>query len=334
MVEYDSKTLDKKLRQVQDLLNRAEHPGTPPAEAESSRAMAEKLMAKYRLDEEETRKTAVAQGIDAIKPVVMDFPICSYTSLFRIQYEEMYNDIAYHVGNIKTAYTYANAERVAVMVGFESDVRYAQALYSSLRLHFANTLEPTVDPALSDKENIYRLRTAGIVRRDIRIMLGWPENTAGKVQRLYETACRERGEDPVVAGRTINAKLYRKSFADSYVQTVSTRLWRMRHLGEAGTELTLAGRKDAVQEAFYQRFPQFRPITREDRQLGEGSTGGPGGNCAKCNKTKSGYCRDHNYLKPGPWKPERQSLEGIRAGKAAGKTADLGSKPTTQRLEG
>jgi hypothetical protein len=32
MTEFDSKTLDTKLRQVQSLLDRAEHPNTPPAE--------------------------------------------------------------------------------------------------------------------------------------------------------------------------------------------------------------------------------------------------------------------------------------------------------------
>jgi hypothetical protein len=219
------------------------------------------------------------------------------------------------------------------MVGFESDVKYAQALYTTLRLHFSNTLEPEVDAALSDKENIYRLRSAGWVRRDIRIALGWPENTASKVQRLYEEACRERGEDPVVAGRQVNVKLYRKSFADGYVSEVSNRLWDMRSSQEAGMALQLRGRKEAVQEAYYQRFPQFRP-QGEDRQIGEGVTGGPGGNCPKCKKAKSGYCRDHSYLKPGTYKPERQSHEGLRAGRTAGRTADLGGNASGNRLEG
>jgi hypothetical protein len=334
MTEFDSKTLDNKLRQVQSLLDRAEHPNTPPAEAKASRAKAEALMAKYRIAEEEARKTAVAQGIDTVKPVVVDFPICRYSSEYSNQYEMLYYYITEHVGNIQSAFTNGNGERIAIMVGFESDVKYAQALYTTLRLHFANTLEPTIDPTMTDEENIYRLRSAGMTRPDIRVAMGWPEGTAPKIQKLYEKACKARGEDPVVAGRTVNAKLYRKSFAESYVSTVSTRLWEMRQSSEGGTGMVLAGRSAAVREAYYERFPQFRPVTREDRILGEGTVGGPTGNCPKCGKAKSGYCRDHSYLKPRTWKPERRSHEGMRAGRTAGQSADLGGKSSSNRLEG
>lgn len=334
MTEYNTTTLDNKLRQVQALLDRAEHPNTPPAEAKSARAMAEKLMAKYRIAEEEARKTAVAQGIDTVKPIVVDFPICRYSSEYSRQYEMLFYWITDHVGNVQSAYTNRNGERIAIMVGFESDVKYAQALYTTLRLHFANTLEPTVDPALSDEENIYRLRTAGMTRPDIRVAMGWPEGTAPKIQKLYEKACKARGEEPVVAGRTVNAKLYRKSFSESYVSTVSTRLWEMRQSSEGGTEMVLSGRAEAVREAYYERFPQFRPVTREDRQLGEGIIGGPTGTCPKCKKAKSGYCRDHSYLKPGTWKPEKRSHAGMRAGRKAGESADLGGSSRGNRLEG
>ena len=334
MSEFDSKTLNAKLKQVQALLDRAEHPNTPPAEAATARAMAEKLMRKYQLDEEEARKTAVAQGIETMKPLVDEFPICRMSSQFTSEYETMFYYIIEHVGNIRAAYTYKNGERLAYMVGFESDVKYAQTLYTALRLHFSQTLEPEVDPSLSDKENIYRLRAAGWVRKDIRIALGWPENTAGKVQRLYEEACRDRGEDPVVAGKAINVKLYRKSFAESYVSTIGTRLWEMRRDAEAGSSLVLGGRKEAVDAAYYERFPHLKPQSREDRMLGEGVIGGPGGNCAKCKKAKSGYCSDHRYLKPRAWKPERRSAEGMRAGRAAGSSADLGGGSRGNRLPG
>lgn len=330
----NDRVLDNKLRQVQSLLDRAEHPNTPPAEAASARAMAEKLMAKYRIDEEEARKTAMAQGLETIKPIIVEFPICRYTSEYSDEYGRMFWDITDHVGNIKYATTYKNGEQIAIMVGFESDVRYAQTLYTALRLHFSNTLEPEVDASLSDEDNVYRLRTAGIERPRIGVMMGWGRDAAQKVTTVYKRACAARGEDPRVVGKSLNVKVYRASFAKSYVGEIDMRLWRMRQ-AEGGTDIVLRGRKEAVREAYYERFPQHRPQEREDRMIGEGVQGGPGGNCVKCNKTKSGYCKDHHYLKPRKEQPERYSREGMRAGREAAATADLGGSGSRgTRLEG
>lgn len=335
--QFDSKTLASKLNQVQALLNKAEHPNTPPAEADTARAMANKIMSKYRIEEEAARQGRIAQGIDTMRPVVEEFIVCDYRS----QYREHYSNLLYycvdHVGNIRMARKYDNGNETAILVGFESDVKYAETLYTAMRLHFANTLEPKPDPSLSDKENIYRLRSAGIERRDICHMLWGP--TGGKrhleVGRLYKEACADRGEDAVVSGRQTNAKTYRKSFADAYVSRISMRLWEMSR-SEPGAELQLRGRKDAVNEAFYEQFPHLRPQKREDRMIGEGVSGGPGGNCPKCAKTKSGYCRDHGYLKPSTaqYRSGPVSHAGRRAGHAAANTADLGRPGSGNRLEG
>src|SRR4051812_3519370 len=102
-MEFDSKTLQTKLTQAQALINRAEHPNTPPEEAKTARQMADKLIRKYQLDEEEARQSAVAKGIDAIKPVRDDFPMCSYDSEYRDQYRAMMSACIYHVGNLRMA---------------------------------------------------------------------------------------------------------------------------------------------------------------------------------------------------------------------------------------
>jgi hypothetical protein len=327
-------TLQNKLRQVQALLDRAEHPNTPPAEAESARAMADKLMAKYRIDEENIRQTKLAAGADdIIKPVVDEFSVCSYDSEYRDHYASLMSQCCWHVGNIKVATKYDNGQYIFIMVGFESDVKYAQTLYTSLRLHFANTLEPTYNSEESDKENVYRMRSAGLERGRIGRMIWGPDG--GKrhleVGRLYKEACADRGEDATVSGRGTNAKTYRKSFADGYVGRIRSRLYQMQTMaGQDSRGLMLAGREEAVNEAFYERFPQFRPITREDRMIGEGSTGGPGGNCAKCNKTQSGYCRDHRWMKPSSARAryKASSAAGSMAGRRSADSADIGGNKT------
>jgi hypothetical protein len=325
---FDPRTLQNKLRQVQALLDRAEHPNTPPEEAASSRAKAEAMMAKYRIEEEEARQGRIAQGLDTIKPIVDEFPICDYNSQYRDHYVRMMYAITEHVGNIRMAYKYVSGQQTGYLVGFESDVKFAETLYTALRLHFANTLEPKYDPSVSLEENVYRMRTAGMERSTIAKAI-WPEGRPKGVPEpsiLYKRACEQRGEDPKVVGRGVNVKTYRQSFADAYVGRISTRLWEMAQ-AEPGTGLQLRGRKDAVDEAFYERFPNLRPIKREDRQIGEGVRGGPLGNCPKCRKAKSGYCRDHNYLKPSSASYSRpHSSLGASQGRSAANSADLGNK--------
>ena len=334
MTEFDAKTLANKLRQVQSLLDRAEHPNTPADEAASSRALAEKLMRKYQIEEEEARKGRIAQGLDTIMPIYDEFPICDYNSQYREHYVRMMYDILYHVGNIRMAYKYVNGQETGLMVGFESDVRYAQTLYTSLRLHFANTLEPKFDPSVSDAENVYRMRTAGIERQKIASLIwpnGRPKGTPD-VTTLYAKACAERGEDPKVVGRGVNVKTYRASFANAYVTRIDDRLYAMRN-AEPGAGLQLRGRKDAVDEAFYEKFPHLRPIKREDRMLGEGIQGGPYGNCPKCKVAKSGYCKEHRFLKPKASKPGPHSHLGASMGKSAADSADIGTSGS-KRVEG
>lgn len=329
---FDSKTLANKLGQVQALLDRAEHPNTPPEEAKTARAMADKIMAKYRIEEEEARQGRIAQGLETMKPIVDEFNLCNYDSQYRSHYTDLMYYICDHVGNLRMAYKYNNGQQMGIIVGFESDVKFAQTLYTALRLHFANTLEPTYNPDLSDKENVYIMRTAGIERHRIAQAIWGTGKKHLEVGRLYKEVCADRGEDPVVAGRSTNAKTYRKSFADAYVSRISTRLWEMSQ-SSGGTDLQLRGRKEAVDEAYYERFPHLRPQKREDRQIGEGVRGGPGGNCPKCAKTKSGYCRDHQYLKPSTaaYRGKPVSYAGRRAGAAAANSADLGGGSSSKR---
>jgi hypothetical protein len=330
--QFDAKTLQNKLRQVQALLDRAEHPNTPPAEAEESRRKAETLMRKYQIEEEAARQGRIAEGLESIKPIIDEFPICAYNSQYRDHYISLMYNIVAHVGNIEMAYKYVSGEQMGFMVGFESDVRYAQTLYTSLRLHFAQTLEPTYDPSVSYEENVYRMRTAGIERHRIAQMI-WPDGRpkgTPEVSDLYKRACSARGEDPKVVGRSTNVKTYRKSFADSYVGRIDMRLWEMRQ-SEPGAELQLRGRKQAVEDLFYERFPHLKPVTREDRQIGEGVRGGPNGNCEKCLKAKSRYCRDHNYLRPTMPKSRPHSRLGSSMGRDAADSAELGSNSSSGR---
>jgi hypothetical protein len=328
--------LAKMLAKVQGLLAVAEDSATEPKAAENYRAQAQTIMTKYRIEEEELRQTKIASGT-AAKPVKVEFSFLQGFGPYTNHYYSMMLNVMDHVGvrgkyrstrvhNEETGRT--ESEYIMTMIGFDSDVAVAQMLYTNLRLTFSEKLEPKLDPTLSDSENVYRLRSAGVERDRISKML-WPDASlrGPKVTKLYAEACAARGEDPKVVGRSVNAKTFRASYADAFVAETRNRLRRMRTMEaqEAGV-IVLAGREEAVNEAFYEAYPELRPAA----YLPGKSEYKP---CEKCAKAKSGSCRAHTYraAKPAPF-----SNVGWSAGTNAAREADLSraAASPTPRLGG
>lgn len=320
----------KKMATIQALLDRADHENTPAPEAEACRAKAEELMVKYRIEEEMLRVTKLASGT-AEQPIMEEMIVCAYGNKYKEHYYSLAYFVAQHAGvrvvaDYRKAVNDENVEEFSLilqMVGFESDIRYAEMLYTGVRLTFSSLLEPKVNPRESDEDNVYRLRSSGMERIRIAELMwgsGSHANNA-KVTKLYAAACAARGEDPKVVGRSVNVKTFRGSYADAFVTRIYNRLNAMK--ATAGLEsgaLVLHGRKDAVDEAFYARFPHLRPKPSIEGQDYSG--------CAKCKRAKSGRCRDHSYS-AGKAKP--YSALGARAGRSAADTADLSGGRTPKR---
>lgn len=326
---------DKRMATIQALLDRADHPNTPAPEADACRAKAEEWMVKYRIEEEMLRKSKLASGT-AEEPILSEMIVCSVSNKYRDHYYSMAYYVAEHVGvrvvaDYKRVVNEAYVEEYSVilqMVGFESDIRYVEMLYMGIRFTFSSLVEPKVDPKESDADNIYRLRSSGMERIRIAELMwgsGSHANNA-KVTRLYAEACAARGEDPKVVGRTVNAKTFRESYANAFTSRIWSRLQEMRSMsGVESAALVLAGRTEAVDEAFYQRFPNLRPKPAID---GEDYSG-----CKKCKKAKTGRCRDHTIR----YKKRPFSALGASSGRTAANTADLRGgreEKRTRRLEG
>lgn len=268
MSDYTDEKRDEVLGKVRKLLERADHAGTPEAEADSCRARAEALMLKYRLDE----AMAVMKGDSFVTPIWRDIDLVVADSEFASWYYSLAGVVMMHVGakgvigfrenEDGTAVTYLN------MVGYQSDVNYAEMLLTASMMEFGKRLSPRYDPAMSDEDNIYNLRHAGMERKRIaEVVYGsWDSENEmkaknRKVTNRFKSACEKRGEDPnVLLGRGNNVKTYRKSYADGFVGTLNNRLSRMRMAkAEDGSGLVLQDRYDRVLEAYYTRFPQYRP---------------------------------------------------------------------------
>lgn len=337
MSEFNETKLAEMLTKVQGLWAKAE--GTDfPAEAEECRRLAQKLMSKYRIDEETLRQTKIASG-EAAKPVEVLFTFLIAGSAFTNHYYTLMYAVMNHVG-VRGRVEYGShdpetGKRVYTMnlIGFDSDVRLVELLYMNLRETFTEKVDPKVDPNLSEMDNVYRLRSAGVTRDRIADLL-WGRHGGSwsvKATNLYKAACEARGEDPKVVGRSVNAKTYRDSFADAFVSETQSRLRRMkRTAAEEGGVLVLAGRDDAVNEAFYERYPELRPAAVLDSP-----TKSVREQCSKCQKSKRGACRDH-YIATGGYKERPHSSLGWSAGTYAAREADLnraGARPTS-KLEG
>lgn len=307
------------LSKIRKLLDQANHEGTNPDEAASFRAHAERLMAKYHLDEE----AIIAADPGSIEPIRQTIELAGWASQeFASQYTGLFYSIAVHTG-IRARYMWiANKTGayilVADAVGYESDLRYAEMLFTEARLVFQEHLEPTVKPELSVAENVYRLRSSGMNRQRIaELVFGKQGHNEGiKVGKLYKEECERRGEDPVVSGRSINAKTYREIFAQKFVARFAARLRKARDAAEGGSgALELHGRKERVDEAFYTTFPETRP--RTDLAAKE--------ECAACKKAKSGHCREHpkmTWTKADDARWERNNYSSTAlAAQAAGSTA-------------
>lgn len=248
------------LSKVRALLDRADHPNTPPAEADSCRVKAEQLMRKYRIDEED----ALAKDPQVLQPDLVEIKICESSNEFRSERYWMVAKIAEHNG-VKLRYVWRSGYLLAAMVGYPIDLKLTEMMFTAAQMAFSEHLEPTVDPDASDQINAYRMRKAGMERNRIAARL-WGSamddgKAHGKVQRLYLAECRERDESPAVSGRGVNAKEYRKQYAYGFYRKLSQRLHAIRDGADSiGGRMELSGREERVAEEFYRRFPEERPV--------------------------------------------------------------------------
>ena len=311
-------------------------------EAKSYRAKAERLMREYRISEEQT----IAGDAFSIVPIRFEVVLLESSAIhnpLRYQYAVIWSEVAKHAGiRFKLEYRFPKCDEtetedaktglVAVGYGYESDVRLAEMLWTSARLVFMTRIDARVNPALSDQENCYFMRNSGMARADVAVKLwgsGVKDGAAhGKVQRLYLAECSKRGEEPRVAGRGIQVALYRKAYAEAFCDEFG---WKLREARDAadstGGALELPGRKERVNEAFWEAFPEERPETPEQKaeRLARYSEEAckP---CTDCSKTKSKTrkCRRHRPYVPTAadrkrW--ERESGPEAEAGRMNGAAA-------------
>lgn len=300
--------------------------------ADSYRTKAESIMAKYRIDIDELLGSkTLAEGVLMPEPIPFDVYI-TRQGPFMQSYAQMWGEVYRHVGLRSKGhwvYNSGDPEWTASGVGFEADVQYAEMLFTTARKAFSDRMEPKVDFSLSDQENVYRLRSAGIERVRIADIL-WGKTDKvflGRVGRLYKAECANRGEEALLSGRGVTGAAYREAYAQGFVIELATRL---RNARSGGNGLVLGNREAVLNEAFYARFPDMRP-----KAAVEGATYQ---RCAKCDRAKRGYCNEHSW--GGARAPKGRdpysaaAVRGRSAGSAAARSVDLGRTGGTGQIGG
>lgn len=254
--------LDAVLEKIQKLLAKSES-STFPAEAAAFREKAELMMREYRVKEE----NLIAKDQFSLAPITRVITLLETDSDFYKSYWLLFRYICDHTGVISQSRWVYNpvtreTELGATMVGYESDIGYAEMLWLSARLAFLASIEPDYNPKISIEENIYILRSSGLPRKDVaeKIWGHWTQTNSAKVAKIYKEECARRGEEPALNGRQVSAKTYREVFAREFVWRVYDRLQEARDAAlKIGGALDLSGRADRVQEAFWVAFPDLRP---------------------------------------------------------------------------
>lgn len=328
------------MERVRNLLARADHPNTPVEEANVCRERAEKLMTQYRLDSIEEATSAGAQITVAWRTFRVPF-----SAEFRASYGMIVSYVIHHFdcrGARQRAWDETAMDFVDefVIAGIQADLDLIDMLITSCLAAFSNNLEPKVQDDLTPEANALRMRKAGMERNRIaRILLGDWQTTnemkakTRKVTAMVKAEAARRGENvDDLFGRGNNIATYRTTFADAFTTEIWYRLNRMALSRSTEGTVVLGSLKAKVDEAFYERFPQYRPA--EPKAAVE-SYREPNADCVKCAKAKSGYCRDHQWLKPSTAKPQERawSAAGYVRGQNAARTVDLG-RHGTGRLEG
>jgi hypothetical protein len=338
MALHSSSKLARTLELVRNLLARADHEATPKPEADLARAHAERLIEKYRLEEQEL----IDSGELAITPGFRTIRICLDNSEFRNYYYGIAVAVANHLDvESSTFYVWdaSEGQRYIEMefVGFESDLSITDLLLTECISAFGKYLEPKYDPAESNESNAWRLRAGGWERNRIaRVLYGqWSDENemkqgTRKVTKLIRQHAERNGLDAdELLGRGNNIAAYRATFATTFLQTIRSRLWTMAQARSADGAIVFADRKERIREALYVKYPERRPSTAPR----VGGTTAFRADCARCQKAASGYCREHSYLRPSRAKSSRGvrwSAAGAARGASAAGSVNLGS--TTGRI--
>lgn len=288
--------LNQVLKRVRQFVAKAEAPiaeGATEAERKaaiieqnSARKMADKLMEEYAVTEAQAESTRPAAEHQRPSKIEVALAAQSEVSGYVVHMAGM---IATHCRCLIRNYTrYDHVEHIwmATAYGFESDLRYFEIMYTTLRLHMIGAILPKPDPAKTIEDNAYILHNAGLNWIGIAEEYGWYQvarkegdtskamyenkqfpgerRTFARAVAIHETAykraCAARNE-PTMRIPPGGAHTFRLSSAQGYIDRLAARLREVREGRLEGTDIILRSRVDDLNLFFREDNPDlFQPV--------------------------------------------------------------------------
>jgi hypothetical protein len=323
------------LSKVQKLIRVAQDPATPPETAKAYQEKADKLMELYAI--EEAQLDLSRPEAERAKPGTLEFEVGRNDDIVHIV-AGVASTIARHCRckvRHYTSYRFENGKPVYISkaYGYESDLRYFEFLYTTVRLHMTAILRPVFDPEKPLGETAYSFHEAGYNWLEIAKIMGWEKRKAylypdvkypyynkrttevlgyddiiNPMRKAYREICKEKGHQPTKI-QPNGGKTYRVNAAEGYWTRIGQRLREIEGKRGTGSELVL--RRDSLEEFYKSENPDLFAAP-----------------CPECAKAKSGHCRKHPK---GRADSTPFNSDAYAAGSSHANSADLGGPKAESR---
>lgn len=291
------------MSRIMKLLERAEHPGTPAAEAQACREKAEAMMAQHQIDRMELAPEERSKIICDVWDLNVGGSKGNYNYEYAAQVTNLLLTVLEHCGiRVNRKYEYAKRDdgstdfttRQIKVVGFPEDISYAERIWFRVYKEFVGNLAPRWDPKISLGANAYSFVSAGMEWLDLiklarsagddripepltdargRYLPGVENKPLGRglnlLRNAYKAECAERGEAYAYRKGSQLRVASRNSFAQSFASTIRHRLDEMRDKAKETVSdrdkfaLALVDTKEQVDAEFYRLFPEYDPAVRQ-----------------------------------------------------------------------
>jgi len=148
---------EKILDRVAKLLAIAEHPNTPPAEAEVALMQANSLITKHAIDEAILRQSQSVTERRAIRHSVIVLGGGEFRPYLRTIFEAAAEALRVSIAQKWVG----KAEPEFHMYGADEDVAWLDMLFNMIKLQFLTKLDPKWDETLGYDANVYNFKVAG-----------------------------------------------------------------------------------------------------------------------------------------------------------------------------
>lgn len=255
---------EKFIDRVNKLMALAANAGTP-AEAQLAKDKADALILSHQID----RALVGATDASTAEQIKIDVWDIEMPAKFYEQIRYLLGAVMQHC-NIRMKF---KSWREMEVVGYETDIAYAEGIWVSVYREFAGNLFPTWQPDDTFDNNVYRFVKGGFKWKAIHeeaLKHDPAANWGGRYKAAYHRACKARGEEPTA--HTSRHEAFRASYANSFKSTITSRLYEMRARArkEQTTDndkyaLAVRTNKEKVDAEFYRLFPQYDPEVMNKR---------------------------------------------------------------------